>query len=92
MLAVRPRFCFFLSFSQSSRKPIAPNTRANSSTKICTQFPFTSEGRPMVRHTNVTARMNMTPPMVGVPVFAMCQVGPFSFISCPAFCLRSHGI
>ncbi|MCI6488352.1 MAG: hypothetical protein MSA25_09940 [Clostridiales bacterium] len=57
-----------------------------------TKLPFIMLGKPMVRQTKVTPRMNITPPMVGVPLLAICQVGPSFLISCPAFCLRSQGI
>ena len=38
------------------------------------------------------ARMNINPPMVGVPCLDMCQVGPSSRMDCPAFSRRSTGI
>ena len=31
------------------------------------------------------AMMNMSPPMVGVPCLAICQVGPSSLMDWPAF-------
>ena len=37
-------------------------------------------------------RMNMMPPMVGVPALDLCHVGPSSRISWPAFRLRSSGM
>ena len=37
-------------------------------------------------------RMNMSPPMVGVPCLDMCQVGPSSLMDWPAFIRRSTGI
>ena len=36
--------------------------------------------------------MNISPPMVGVPCFDMCQVGPISLMDCPAFMRRSRGM
>src|SRR5699024_7802670 len=37
-------------------------------------------------------RMNMSPPMVGVPCLDICQVGPISLMDCPAFIRRRKGI
>ena len=37
------------------------------------------------------AKINMSPPMVGVPDFLLCQEGPSSRISCPNFSLIKRG-
>ena len=70
---------------------MAPKTSANSRTNICVKSPLRIDSKPTVRHTSVHALMKMTPPIVGVPDFDMCHVGPFSFISCPAFIFLSQG-
>ena len=36
--------------------------------------------------------MNISPPMVGVPCFVMCHVGPISLMDWPAFSFTSAGI
>ena len=50
------------------------------------------ELKPTVRQTTAAAKIKINPPMVGVPVFAMCHEGPISLISCPAFIFLSQGI
>ena len=42
------------------------------------------------RHT-VDARMNMSPPMIGVPFLFLCQEGPISRMEAPAFSAWSIG-
>ena len=91
MRAERPRFWRFLSFSQSSRKPIAPKTRAKRKTNRCTNFPRIMLGKPIVSSESSVPRINMTPPMMGVPLFDLCHSTSL-LIFCPAFCLRSQGI
>ena len=36
--------------------------------------------------------IKLIPPMVGVPLFLLCQDGPICNIDCPNFSLRSMGI
>ena len=38
------------------------------------------------------AAMKKSPPMVGVPSFDLCHLGPISSIGCPIFRLISAGI
>ena len=47
--------------------------------------------QPTVRQTIVVARMNINPPIVGVPALRWCQVGPSSRMLCPALIFRRNG-
>lgn len=47
--------------------------------------------QPAVTMATPIPRINISPPMVGVPCLDMCQVGPSSRMLCPAFHLRSRG-
>ena len=80
------------SFWKSSTIPITPNTRANRNTYRWLQFPAKISSRPATSAAAAMAMINMTPPMVGVPCLAMCQVGPSERMDCPAFSRRSRGM
>ena len=59
--------------------------------KMCPHSPFAMQEKPTVRQTTASAIMNISPPIVGVPVLLMCHVGPSSRIDCPALILRRYG-
>ena len=39
----------------------------------------------------IVPKMNISPPIMGVPALLLCQVGPISRMDCPAFSARSTG-
>ena len=49
-------------------------------------------GKPQMTMETKMPAMNISPPIVGVPAFPECHVGPSSRILCPALSARSLGI
>lgn len=47
--------------------------------------------QPQIRIETKMPRMNIKPPIVGVPAFPACQVGPSSRMLCPALSFLSSG-
>ena len=90
--AVSPSLAWWRSFCRSSTKPMAPNTRANRNTTRWLCSPFCRSSHPAVSTAIPMPRMNISPPMVGVPCLERCQVGPSSRMDWPAFSRRSTGI
>ena len=39
----------------------------------------------------IVPKINISPPIMGVPALVLCQVGPISRMDCPAFSARSTG-
>ena len=60
--------------------PMRPKTREKRRTNTEVRSPAKMADAFRTRTVTMTAMMNMTPPMVGVPCFAMCQVGPSSLM------------
>jgi hypothetical protein len=83
--AVRPSLAWWRSFWKSSIIPMAPNTRAKRKTYRWLKFPARSSSQPATTQAAPMARMNIIPPMVGVPCLDMCQVGPSVRMAWPAF-------
>ena len=84
--AVSPRLRCLMTLMKSSRKPIRPLPKARNSTSMPAAIcwgPSTSGAElwntpyttPMV---SKMPKINPRPPMVGVPFFLLCQVGPSS--------------
>jgi hypothetical protein len=47
---------------------------------------------PVIMSVKIKLRIIPMPPIVGVPDFDLCQLGPISLISCPNLNLRKTGI
>ncbi len=90
-MAVSPRFCFFLSFSKSSKNPTAAKRIANASRKRCPNSPFFASIMPMPTDATVMPITNKRPPIVGVPSLDICQTGPSLFMLCPALIFLKYG-
>ena len=90
--ARRPKLRFRTTFRKSSRKPI--QQKAKLKTKI-DKFLIVNSKYPnamaIIMVTNIDI-MKLMPPMVGVPLFLLCQEGPICNIDCPNFNLRNIGI
>ena len=90
-MGFRPSFCFFFTFIRSSTNPTKPNIRAITTADIA--FASFCEPTPSISiaplahiiampaaNEITTPAMNITPPIVGVPFFDLCQAGPISSI------------
>ena len=71
---------------------MTPKTKAKSRTNTEVRSPARMTDALRTSTTIMVAAMNIRPPMVGVPCFDMCQVGPSSLMDCPAFSRRRAGM
>lgn len=83
----KPLFCLLIRLNQSSSSPIAANDRVAAAAADTSM-----EEKPTMTSATITPiGTNNSPPIVGVPLFNACLLGPSFLMIDSIFILRSKG-